>query len=289
MFTLVSEKLKVELASPGELYRGSRFDWTGFVRQVTLADGTHTFCSVESPVAGQGSGGIGLCNEFGIMTPIGFAGTGPGDSFPKLGVGLLRRQDNETYSFFRNYRVDPFVTRCEVVSPGRVVIVAEPKPCRGFAARLRKEFAVDENRLTIGYCLENTGKQPLVTEEYAHNFVAIDGHGIGPGYALSASFPLSFPSLPEPLTQGADGSLGFARAPEKAFYGRIEQPGAGPGSWWRLEHKPSGVWMRETVDVSVAPFALWGVAHTMSPEAFVQIDLAPGQVMRWERRYEFGG
>jgi hypothetical protein len=243
---------------------------------------------MESPVAGQGSGGIGLCNEFGIMTPIGFASTPVGENFPKLGVGLLHRADDKPYSFFRPYPITPFAMRWEAQAERAVTIVTEPAPCRGYAVRLRKEFVVEANRLDIRYRLENVGERPVATEEYTHNFLALNGAGIGPGYELETSFPLQFAALPEPLRQLAPGRLGFAAAPVKAFYGRIESPGAGANAWWRLTHTPGSAWVRETLDAPLAPFALWGVSHTMSPEAFVQIDLAPGQTLTWQRRYEFG-
>lgn len=47
-------RLDVEITEPGERYSGSRFDWTGFVAQITL-DGKHTFCGSESEVEGVGS------------------------------------------------------------------------------------------------------------------------------------------------------------------------------------------------------------------------------------------
>ena len=67
---IVSSRLAVEISEPGTLYRGARFDWTGFVTQVTL-DQQHTFCAPEALPGGRGTGGMGLCNEFGIRQPLG--------------------------------------------------------------------------------------------------------------------------------------------------------------------------------------------------------------------------
>src|SRR5512135_3483133 len=94
---LHSDRLEVEISQPGAAYSGTRFDWSGFVTQVTL-DGKHTYCIPESLVPGEGSGGIGLCNEFGIDSPVGFDETKPGDLFPKIGIGLLTRLDKPDYS-----------------------------------------------------------------------------------------------------------------------------------------------------------------------------------------------
>src|SRR5690554_4456888 len=80
-----NEHLSVEIGEPGN-YNGSRFDWTGFIQQVTLASGNHTFCTPESLIHGEGSGGAGLCNEFGIHMPVGYDDQlAIGDCFPKIG------------------------------------------------------------------------------------------------------------------------------------------------------------------------------------------------------------
>jgi len=86
--TLKNDRLTVEIARPGSIYTGTRFDWTAFITQVTL-DQTHTFCVPESDQPGQGTGGVGLCNEFGIEQAIGYDAAHPGECFPKFGIGLL--------------------------------------------------------------------------------------------------------------------------------------------------------------------------------------------------------
>src|SRR4030043_185045 len=86
-----SDQLAVEIAQPGSLYSGPRFDWTGFITQVTLVspEGTrHTFCVPESLEPGKGTGGWGLCNEFGNDKAIGYTDAQPGAAFPKLGICL---------------------------------------------------------------------------------------------------------------------------------------------------------------------------------------------------------
>ena len=35
---LCSDRLAVAIARPGTIYRGTRFDWTGFITQVTLEE-----------------------------------------------------------------------------------------------------------------------------------------------------------------------------------------------------------------------------------------------------------
>jgi hypothetical protein len=169
---LRSDRLRVDIATPGTLYRGSRFDWTGLITQVTL-DGRHTFCVPEG-IHATSIGGIGLCNEFGIFHPIGYYDAAIGEQFPKLGVGLLTKLDGSDYRFNFRYPIEPFPIVVNQNGDCDVEFVVSPVDCRGYAASLVKRVSVRATELTIGYELTNTGKQRLATREYNHNFLSID-------------------------------------------------------------------------------------------------------------------
>jgi hypothetical protein len=84
-----NNRLRVGIAEPGTVSRGSRFDRSGLITAVEL-DGAYRFCRPEDPDPSRGTGGIGLCGEFGIEEPIDWDEAAPGEHFPKLGVGLLQ-------------------------------------------------------------------------------------------------------------------------------------------------------------------------------------------------------
>jgi hypothetical protein len=284
-----SDQLSVEIGNPGA-YNGTRFDWTGFIHQVTLASGNHTFCAPESLIANQGTGGIGLCNEFGIHTPIGYEDIVVGDSFPKVGVGLLRRTDEEPYNFFRSYPVQPFPVQVEQGSDN-VRFVSESIPHNGYAFKLEKELLVQGATLTINYALHNVGEKPVVTNEYVHNFLSIDEQPIGPDYVLH------FPEHVNPLQdmseytqetlrfEGQD--IGWNKQVEGMFYCTVPKFNADVPYYWELTHKHAGAGLRERGSATAAFIALWGVGHVLSPEVFVDISVNPGETQRWSRSYDF--
>jgi hypothetical protein len=316
---LKSDRLTVEIAKPGTHYNGTRFDWSGFITQVTL-DEKHTFCMSESLRPGKGTGGSGLCNEFGIEKPIGYDDAQVGEAFPKLGVGLLKRPDGDPYRFARPYEI---VNEFPILYDARTEqadFYVEPIACRGYAARLKKTISVAGVELTIAYQLENVGERDIVTHEYCHNFLRIDDHLIGPEYVLRLPYPIKLERLgrqfggmlPRWLRMimpkawlAKIGGMAYQRmlsilsiikneihwtgTPERAFYCRLQDFHQTDQAQWTLVHIPSGLQVQEYDDFEPGRVAVWGEAHVVSAEVFIDIDLKPGQTLNWRRRYQFGG
>ncbi|MFF2017140.1 MULTISPECIES: hypothetical protein [Paenibacillus] len=282
--------LSVEIAEMGA-YTGSRFDWTGFITQVTLEQGKHTFCVPESLIPGQGSGGRGLCNEFGISRAIGYDEVPVGGWFPKPGVGLLQRRNLDSYSFMGDYERTLFVAEVEASSDS-ITYTVQPMECNGYSMLLTKRIAIHQNTLTIDYALENKGTKTIETEEYIHNFIGIDGNAVGVDYELRLPGVISI-EKPESsytsellLTEGE--RLSWKRQPDRPFYCMLSSDAKGEADFnWELIHKPSGVGLREIGDFPISQIALWGVGHVISPEVFVNISLLPRQSKHWRRSYEF--
>jgi hypothetical protein len=315
---LNNSRLRVEIAQPGTIYQGTRFDWSAFITQVTL-DGQHTFCMPESLQTGKGTGGIGLCNEFGNELAVGYEDAQPGEPFPKLGIGLLRRPDDGRYNFFRPYEI---VEKFPIQVDGGAELArftVQPLDCRGYAARLEKTVRLVENALVIDYRLENIGSQPLITHEYCHNFLGINQQPIGPDYQLQfpqavtrepppggmgKMAPPALRWLPKPLlnwlVKTALSRMGQAmllkektitwnETPKNAFFARLTGFQPRQEAQWELLHQPSGLRVSESDDFPPTRLVVWGTAHVVSAEVYTDINLAPGEVKHWSRRYVFSG
>jgi hypothetical protein len=312
---LQSDHLQVEIAQPGTAYAGTRFDWSGFITQVTL-DGTHTFCMPESLQDGQGTGGIGLCNEFGNDLAIGYNDAAVGGSFPKPGIGLLVRDENP-YHFFKTYPIARHFPIHVDQTENQATFIVDPVDERGYAMRLTKSINPVGKTLNITYHLENTSEKPILTNEYSHNFMGIDQKSIGPDYRLRFPYPVQMEDL-LPAFRGMiprwmrilpkawqdrmlksrakqmqaifklDGNdLSLTQVPDKPFYTRLQGFMRTDEPQWELVHLPSGIGVREFDDFTPVRVAVWGVSHVISAEVFISIDLQPGQIMQWSRRFEF--
>lgn len=284
-----SDRLTVEISKPGEAYKGSRFDWTGFVTQVTL-DGKYTFYSPESHVPGEGTGGNGLCNEFGIHEPVGYDDALAGEQFPKLGVGLLTKKTEEPYGFWKPYEIAPFPVAV-TLEKDRAVFISEPVECRGYAFRLKKTLRAADSRLVIEYDLANTGSKPIKTTEYCHNFICLNSHVVSPAYSLRFPYEIKLDMVPESTPEGffavRGAELNIAAVPDKDFYCIIGGYDTREMHMWELVHMPTGVGVREIDNFAVSRLALWGRNHVISPEVFIELDLQPGESKQWRREFDF--
>lgn len=283
-FTITSDRLTVTLAQPGSpIQKGARFDLTGHVIEVEL-DGRHVFSAPEAFDEGRGSGGLGLCNEFYDPANTFYKAAGIGERYPKLGVGLLLRDDGE-HNFMTHYEKIPYPTE---VSAGQSTarFVVQPMECQGYAVRLEKKLTAQGNNLVIETSMENVGRLPIDLLEYNHNFVCIDRKPIGPEYRLRLPFAVDVKKDPDVLVM--DGTaVAWKGIPAEPFYCLTEELNAAGCHSWELIHTPGGVGMREIDDFPMHHLALWGVSHVVSPEVFIRILLQPGESMAWTRKYEF--
>ncbi len=285
-FYISNERLSVEIAKPGTYYKGSRFDWNGFITQITL-DNEHKFCVPESLIDGVGTGGYGLCGEFGIHEPVGYDDVAPGGRFPKIGVGLINKPDNSEYFFFKPYEFTPFNTTI-TQSESTIEFTTHPAECNGYSVLYTKHISLDANCMTIEYALKNTGEKTVHTTEYCHNFMRIDDEKTGRGYTLSFPYSPVIGEMPVAMERKTDNALTWKDEDwGKEFYCTIEGAGAEQSHWWELYNSKTGVGVRETDDFKPIRVALWGQRHVISPEAFIEINVEPGMEQKWSRKYEF--
>lgn len=289
-YTLSNGILTVQLADVGS-YRGTRFDWTGFITQITLEKGKHTFCVSESLIPGQGTGGAGLCNEFGISRAIGYDEIEVGEWFPKPGVGLLQKQSSDSYAFDGIYPLIPFHVSVEY-SKHSVTYTVHPMECRGYSMLMSKTVSIEGDRLSISYTLENKGIKPLHTEEYVHNFIGIDHKETGAEYELRVPGELKVEepesSYTENLLQVYENTLSWRGKPDRPFYCRLSGwENAGSDMYWELVNRQVGAGLRESGDFRAERMALWGEGHVISSEVFADISILPRHSKHWRRIYQF--
>jgi hypothetical protein len=284
--------LNLRIEEPGRIYNHSRFDWTGNISQILFED-NYSFCSSETiGTFDCKQHGRGLHNEFGISAPVGYDDCEPGEKFPKIGAGLLTRKSAGAYQFFQKYEIDPFDFQIER-GEAWVKFTVFPRDCRGYSSKLVKKIVLSGSSFSIDYELENTGTRRIQTDEYCHNFIAINGSAIDEHYTLRVPCEIVDPSAmresvnPENAVILNKNSLNFRFAPEKDFFYSPLADFHSTRGEWELLHDLMGIGMKETVDFVPEMMNVWGLKHVISPELFIKIDLEPGHVLKWKRKYTF--
>ena len=173
---LKSNSLKVAIDLPLENYKGSRFDWSGKISSIRFKDLPLT--TIEDAGSKDVNFlGKGLYNEFGITNPVGYNETPKGGWFHKIGVGLLKKEHKQ-YLFHRKHVIRP--AHFDITYEDRkIIIICKSELVNGYSYILKKEISISENSFTINYFLHNTGEKKIITDEYVHNFMAINNALIG--------------------------------------------------------------------------------------------------------------
>src|SRR3954468_18986603 len=197
-------------------YRGTRFDWSGMISEVEykghkyfgqwfqrVNPAVHDFSYEGSDiVASPATAAVGPAEEFvgEAGQPLGYRDAKVGETFVKIGVGVLRKPDDSAYDAFRNY---------ELVNPGKWSVKTSPESvtflqelsdaASGWNYTYRKTVHVlpGKPEMVIDHSLRNLGARDIVTDVYDHNFLRIDGDTPGPDYTIIMPFQVRTSRPPE--------------------------------------------------------------------------------------------
>ena len=285
---LKNNHLEIQIDLPIENYRFSRFDWTG---KITTLKYKGLFIMGGETNEGDPENvlGKGFYNEFGIESPLGFSETPIGGWFHKIGVGLLKKEDSQ-YQPGKKYQIKPGIFKISQ-APNRIFIRCTSESMNGYSYVLEKNIELNENGFTITYTLDNTGNKKIITDEYVHNFMAIDKAPIGNNYSLQFPFQLQPAHFIETVNPDQKVLLGatkvtFTDTIDETFFFSNLSGAKRVRAQWELKNRKKKLIIRETGNFKTNKVNLWGTKHVISPELFFNIDLAPDASVSWSRKFE---
>jgi hypothetical protein len=289
-------------------YQGTRFDWSGVISNLNFAG--HDFYGpwftkrdpkvsdfvFEGPdiIAGACSSNMGPVEEFLSEgeSALGFNKATPGQTFVKIGVGVLKRPDDQKYSSFRQY---------EIVDTGQWNVKTTPRsiqfsqrlrdPRTGYAYLYTKMIRLAANKpvLIIDHTLKNEGNVAIDTSVYDHNFLVLDHQPIGPDFSVTVPFDIR---AERPFTSKLGSVEGKRISYRKPLEGRdvftVHMGGlSGTVKDYdiRIENKRIGAGMRITGDRAPEKEELWSIRSTLAIEPFLHLTVAPGKKTSWSYTY----
>jgi hypothetical protein len=290
--TIVSAALYLPDSERG-YYRGTRFDWSGLVSHVEVG-GHSFFCDFKQQHDPLNHDDIcGTAEEFGIESAPSYAEASPGEPFIKIGIGVLEKPDASPYAFWKRYNV---------LKPGDWKILAKPDNIsfrqhlegpKGWGYIYTKTLTTVDQQpvLKIRRELKNTGTRRIQTDHYDHNFLRIDNLPAGTNYTLEFPFTphLGKDSRTEGLVEIRGKALCFMQEPtaDKAIWVRLEGFTKPEDNRIRVVNHASGAAMNISTDRPLSKLVFYSSGGVLCPEAFVDVDLGPGQSQEWTTTYRF--
>lgn len=296
--TLASGDLELSVNVPGApgTYCGSRFSWAGIISQVKCngrrffgpwRPGEYSLDMHDNVTGTAGEFGMGIAD---MPAPLGFNDASAGGDFVKIGVGVLRREDELPYSFGRGYRlVDSPAWQVRRFDQGVDMTQVLTHGAYGYDYCHRIELVPGSRSFITRHSLTNIGRNEIHQTHYSHNFLVIDQHPVGSGYEVI------FPFVPGNCID--KGGITYVEGRSLKFRGQIPAGkaifaqlsgygGTASDNMVTVRNGNAGADVVITGDRPVVRYHFFAVAGAVCPEPFVDIRAAPGETVTWQHRYD---
>ena len=288
-------KAKILLPDPERgYYRGTRFDWDGVIESLTYKG--HNFFGkwFEKYDPTLHDAIMGPVEEFRSgETAIGYDEAQPGGYFMKIGIGILRKLDDEKYSPYRTYPIISTGKRTVTPEADRVHFQHDLNNGEGYSYVYRKtvRFAHGKPELIIDHSLRNVGRRVIDTSVYNHDFYMIDNQPAGPDYRVVFAFT--------PQVKGDLKDLAEIRAKELRYRRELKPGGesvftalTGFDSTAKdndviVENAKAQAGVREIGNRPLSDFNFWSIRSTVCPEGYIHMRIEPGKTFTWRITYRF--
>lgn len=269
-------------------YRATRFDWSGVIAD--LQAGGHSYFGRWFPTYDPRTHDAisGPVQEF--VTGQGFEAAGPGDTFVKIGVGVLRKPAVAARGFATLDIVDggTWSTR---IQPDAVEFIHEVNdPASGYGYRYSKTVALlpGKTQMTLTHRLESTGVHAIDTEMYNHNFVVLDGQPSGPDVQVRVPFTLVASNVRGDAVQVNGDRIDYLKPIETSVRMQLKGFSSSTADYdIRVENRKTGAGVRVTSDRPLSDMVFWSSPKAICPEAYIHVHAERDQPMTWTTTYDF--
>jgi hypothetical protein len=276
-------------------YQGTRFDWAGAFKCLDYNGHRYIDEWFETYNPKTHDAINGPAEEFAAL---GYAQARPGGTFLKIGVGVLRKPDEKDYSFARYY---------DVVNGGNWTVKRHKTRRLTDAVEFRHDLTDSTGsysytktvrlgrgkpELVLEHQMTNTGRKPIETIVYNHNFWVIDKQPVGPQLTIRFPFAVTGAGLGfGSIVQTRDSSLVFQRElAAKEYVYSAGLTGFGPTASdydIRIENEKTGAGVRATANQPLDKLVFWACQTTACPEPYLRLRVPAGQTVAWTIRYTF--
>ena len=274
-------------------YRGTRFDWSGVIASLEYKGHNYFGKWFEKYDPKIHDAIMGPVEEFRTNdSALQYDEAKAGDTFIKIGVGVLRKPKEARYSFATQYEIVNGGTWTHREFKDRVEFTHKLTDASGYAYVYRKTVRLvpGKPQMVIEHRLKNTGKKAFETSVYDHNFFVIDGQPTGPDFKVS--FPFDIVPVADVTRHAAiqGPSLTYLHDLPKGQSVFTEIKGFGATSKdydIRVENTKSKVGAHIVGDRPLSKVLYWSINTTLCPEPYVSMNIEPGKESAWKITYDF--
>ena len=276
-------------------YRGTRFDWAGVIPSLEFKGHNYFGVWFDKYDPKLHDAITGPVEEFFFNdAALGFTEAKDGETFVRIGVGVLRKTAEPKFDRFHTY---------DIVDNGKWTVKRHRdsvefhhqlanKAAPGYAYDYAKtvRLVAGKPEMVIEHILKNTGTKTIETDVYNHNFFVIDGQQTGPD--LSVTFPFDPKSLRDmgELAELRGREIAYKRIVGEKEHVMTEIAGYGPelaDHSFKVENRKTGAGVRVSGDQPMSKLLFWCGWKVLSPENYVTMKIEPGGEFRWSVRYQF--
>jgi len=285
---LVTAKLYLPDIENG-YYRGSRFDWSGVIPELKYKghDYFGQWFTKYDPLIHDA-----ICGPAEEFSEIGYDETPVGGEFIRIGIGGLRKPEENSFRRFGYY---------DLSNPGKwtikktkdcVVFTHQLKDVAGYSYVYEKKVRLikGQPQMVLEHRLKNTGKKAIRTDVYCHNFFTIDHQPTGPNSVVKFAFPVKV-AKESPIVKIVGQQIEYLREltpRETVFFDEILGHSKSVKDYdFRIENVNTGAGVRITSDRPVSKIIFWSSPTTQCPEPYIDIDIQPGKTFSWKITYDF--
>ena len=274
-------------------YRATRFDWSGVISSLDYKGHSYFGKWFDRYDPKIHDAIMGPVEEFTTSSAgFGYDDVKAGGSFVRIGVGVVRKPAQKPANRFFTY---------DLVDPGRwtvqrgpdwISFTQEVPATDGYAYVYRKTIRLSKGRpeMVLEHSLKNTGSKAIETSVYDHNFFVIDNQTPGPDFVVRFPFEGKATGDVKDILEVRDRQVTYRR--KLAKNETVLTPITGFGDSARdyditVENRKTGAGVKVTGDQPLTRVVFWSGPKVLSPEAYVDLKIAPGQERQWRMTYDF--
>ena len=276
-------------------YRGARFDWSGVIADLQFNGHTYFGKWFDRYDPHLHDAIMGPVEEFrSDEGAAGYAAAKPGGTFLKIGVGVLKKIDDQPYAFVKPYEIVDGGKWKTKTGKASVVFTQTIATSDGYAYEYRKTVRLAKAKplLILEHSLRNKGKLPLDTFVYNHDFFMRDQQPTGRDFTVQFGFAPTATDDWKGLAKVDGKQIVYLKdlAAHQTAASYLTGYGASASDYdITVKNNKTGAAVHQTGDHPLARVYLWSIPTTVCPEAYIALKVAPGATEHWTTQYEFSG